>query len=89
MEAARARDMLLRGMLNKIREGHDSAWCKRRLIKPLRKMLKQPSNKADLLMLGPEVEAARAEFEASIKEFCNRCELPHCKGKSPKREAAE
>jgi hypothetical protein len=87
MDDARARDMLLRGMLGAIREGHDSEWCKKNMVKRLRRFLAPPKSAKDVLQLGPEVEAARAEFEASVARFCRRCPMPDCKGRKTEREA--
>lgn len=87
MDEAHARDMLLRGMLAAIREGHDADWCKRNLVKRLGRFLKPPANPNDVLMLGKEVETARKEFASSVATFCSRCDLPHCKGKRAARIA--
>jgi hypothetical protein len=78
MDDARARDVLLRGMLSAVRDGHDSQWCKKKLVKPLRRLLAPPAN---VLHIAPEMERARAEAEASLNKFCRMCALPDCRGR--------
>jgi hypothetical protein len=84
MDDARARDVVLRGILGTMRNGHDAAWCKRKLVKPLRKLLAPTANVAHI---GPEMERARAEAEASVIKFCGMCDLPNCKRDKCERAA--
>lgn len=80
MEEARVRDMLLRGMLTAIRDGHDADWCRRRLVKPLKRLLKAPT---DARQFSPEMERVRKEFADSLDKFCSLCPLEGCRGKKP------
>lgn len=84
MDEARIRDVLFRGILSEIREGHDHEWCKKHIVKRARRLLKPPM---DANQLSPEVEKVRAEFAASLDKFCQRCTREDCKGKRPGREA--
>jgi hypothetical protein len=83
MDDARARDVVLRGMLSVIREGQSADWCRRQMITALRKMLAPPH---DVSHIGPEVERARAEAEESVKKFCRMCSRPDCRG--PRKDTA-
>lgn len=84
MDDAHARDVVFRGILKTLQAGHSPNWCRRKLVKPLRKLLKPPANATHI---GPEMERARAEAEASVVKFCKTCDLPHCKGKRAARIA--
>ncbi len=76
MDDARARDVLLRGMLAAIRDGHDPEWCRKRLVKPLKRLLKPPENATHI---GKELEQARAEAAGSLSKCCATCPLEECK----------
>jgi hypothetical protein len=81
MDEARARDVVMRGMLAAIRDGHDADWCCKRLVKPLKRLLVPPMN---VLHIGREMEAARAEASASLSKFCSTCPLEGCRDRGEK-----
>src|SRR5690349_3316108 len=63
MDEARARDVVFRGVLAQIRNGHDADFCRRNIVKPARKLLRPPENVAHV---SPEMERARALAARSL-----------------------
>lgn len=61
------------GMLGVMREARSPNWCRRRLVGPMRDLVKEPFASEQVQSIRPGAEETRAIIAAELKHHCERC----------------
>lgn len=66
-------EIIMLGMLRVLRRAHTPHWCRKRLVGPMREMLRQPISPEQIAAIRPGLEEARATAERLLLAECRKC----------------
>lgn len=61
------------GMLGVMRRARSPQWCRRRLVGPMRELVKEPFAPHQVQSIRPGAEETRAMIAAELKRHCEHC----------------